>query len=54
VAIGEEGEDVSDLRPQKETVAPAAAAEPISVPVTSQPVVRSSMASPRRRIRRAA
>ena len=38
VAIGEEGEDVSDLRPQKETVAPAAAAEPISVPVTSQPV----------------
>jgi pyruvate dehydrogenase E2 component (dihydrolipoamide acetyltransferase) len=37
VAVGEEGEDASDLRPQKETVAPAPAAEPANAPATSQP-----------------
>ena len=49
VAVGEEGEDVSGLRPQKETAAPAA--EPASTPATSSdtptpaaeaPVVTSS------------
>ena len=33
VAVGEEGEDASDLRPQKETAVPAA--EPVSMPATS-------------------
>ena len=37
VAVGEVGEDVSNLRPQKETATPAPAAEPVSAPVTSQP-----------------
>ncbi len=53
VAVGEEGEDVSGLRPQKETAAPAA--EPASPPATSSdtptpaaeaPVVTSSGGSP--------
>ena len=35
VAVGEEGEDASDLRPQKETAAPAPAAEPTKATETS-------------------
>jgi len=35
VAVGEEGEDASDLRPQKETAAPPPAVEAAQVPVTS-------------------
>jgi len=35
VAVGEEGEDTSGLRPQKETAAPAPAAEPTKATVTS-------------------
>ncbi len=35
LAVGEEGEDTSDLRPQKETAAPVAAVEPAQTPATS-------------------
>ena len=49
VAVGEEGEDAADLRPQKETAAPAPAAEPAQAPVTSPdapaPVVTSPSGS---------
>ena len=49
VAVGEEGEDASDLRPQKETAAPVPAAEPAQAPVTSPdapaPVVTSPSGS---------
>ena len=49
VAVGEEGEDVSDLRPQKVTAAPVPVAEPAQAPVTSPdapaPVVTSPSGS---------
>ena len=49
VAVGEKGEDASDLRPQKETAAPVPAAEPAQAPVTSPdapaPVVTSPSGS---------
>ena len=35
LAVGEEGEDTSGLRPQKETAAPVAAVEPAQTPATS-------------------
>ena len=35
LAVGEEGEDTSDLRPQKETAAPVAPIEPAQTPATS-------------------
>jgi len=41
VAVGEEGEDASSLRPQKETAAPVTAAEPAKAPVTSSDVPAS-------------